>query len=58
VQFGLAIQIDEHTLALRRRVPPLTQSQLRRLSPVLQRTHLRLANTAGTSEQLDAAAAS
>ena len=58
VQFGLAMQVDEHTLALRRRVPPLTQSQLRRLSPVLQRTHLRLANTAGPSEQLDRAAAS
>lgn len=57
VQFGLAIQIDEHTMALRRRVPPLTQSQLRRLSPVLQRTHLRLANTAAPSEQLDAASA-
>lgn len=58
VRFGLALQVDEHTLAVRRRVPPLTQPQLRRLSPGLQRTHLRLANTATPSEQLDQAAVS
>ncbi len=40
--FHLAIQIDGSTLGLRRRVPPLTQAQLARLSPHLQRTHLHL----------------
>ena len=40
--FHLAIQVDDSSLAIRRRVPPLTQSQLRTLSPHLQRTHLHL----------------
>ncbi len=40
--FHLAVQLDESTLGLRRRVPPLTQAQLKRLSPQLQRTHLHL----------------
>ncbi len=40
--FHLATQVDESTLAMRRRVPPLTHSQLQRLSPQLQRTHLHL----------------
>jgi hypothetical protein len=40
--FGLAAQTDDHTLAVRRRVPPLTLPQLRRLSPVLQAMHARL----------------
>ncbi len=40
--FHLAIQIDGSTLGLRRRVPPLTQAQLGRLSPHLQRTHRHL----------------
>jgi hypothetical protein len=40
--FHLAIQVDGSTLELRRRVPPLTQAQLARLSPHLQRTHRHL----------------
>jgi hypothetical protein len=40
--FHLAIQLDGSTLGLRRRVPPLTQAQLARLSPHLQRTHRHL----------------
>ncbi len=49
VIFRLAAQLDASTLALRRRVPPLTQAQLRGLSPHLQRTHLHLAaGSAGT----------
>lgn len=45
VQFYLALQLDEHTLAVRRRVPPLTLPQLRNLHPTLQRVHLRMVNT-------------
>ncbi len=45
VRFHLGLQLDEHTLAVRRRVPPVTQPQLRHLHPTLQRTHLRLAHT-------------
>jgi hypothetical protein len=56
VGFGLALRVDEHTLAVRRRVPPLTLPQLRRLSPVLQAIHVRLAT--GPNEQLKHAAAS
>ena len=55
VRFQLALQRDEHTLAVRRRVPPLTQPQLRHLHPSLQRTHLRLAATAAPSELEQAA---
>ncbi len=33
---------DEHTLAMRRRVSPLTQPQLRHLHPSLHRTHLQV----------------
>ena len=58
VTFGLALQVDDHTLALLRRVPPLTLPQLRRLSPVLQAMHLRLTDNAGTIGRLDAAVAS
>ena len=58
VRFYLALQVDEHTLAVRRRVPPVTQPQLRRLHPTLQRTHLRLANTAAPSAQGGRAVAS
>jgi hypothetical protein len=39
VRFHLAMQVDTCTLALRRRVPPLTKGQLAALSPHLQRTH-------------------
>ena len=46
VRFYLALQVDEHALAIRRRVPPITHPQLRQLHPTLQRTHLRLANPA------------
>ena len=46
VRFCLALQVDEHVLAIRRRVPPITRPQLRQLHPTLQRTHLRLANPA------------
>lgn len=58
VTFGLALQVDEHTLALLRRVPPLTLPQLRGLSPVLQAMHLRLTNSPAPSGQFDAAVAS
>lgn len=56
-QFHLAVRIDEQIIRVRRRVPPLTQPQLRRLSPVLQAIHLRLVSTAGADERLDRAAA-
>ena len=56
-QFGLVVRIDEHTIRVRRKVPPLTQPELRRLSPVLQAIHLRLVHTAGEGERLDRAAA-
>ena len=49
VRFNLALQVDDHTLAVRRRVPPLTQPQLRRLHPTLQRAHIRLVNAAEPS---------
>ena len=45
VRFHLALQLDDHTLAVRRRVPPLTAPQLRNLHPTLQRAHLRMVNT-------------
>ena len=45
VRFHLALQLDDHTLAVRRRVPPLTTPQLRNLHPTLQRAHLRMVNT-------------
>ncbi|MGH9223473.1 MAG: hypothetical protein ACRD2W_06730 [Acidimicrobiales bacterium] len=45
VRFHLALQLDEHTLGVRRRVPPLTTPQLRNLHPTLQRAHLRMVNT-------------
>ena len=56
-QFGLAMRIDEQTIGVRRRVPPLTLQQLRRLSPVLQAIHLRLADTVGSVNHPDRAAA-
>ena len=52
VRFYLALQVDEHTLAVRRRVPPITQPQLRHLHPTLQRTHLRLADTTHPSTRM------
>jgi hypothetical protein len=58
VRFYLALQVDEHTLAVRRRVPPITQPQLRHLHPTLQRTHLRLANTARPSARVEQPVAS
>jgi hypothetical protein len=42
VRFHLAMQVDASTLALRRRVPPLTKGQLATLSAHLQRTHRHL----------------
>ena len=42
VTFHLALQVDAATLAVRRRVPPLTRPQLERLSVHLQRTHRQL----------------
>ncbi|MDP9403829.1 MAG: hypothetical protein M3P85_11010 [Actinomycetota bacterium] len=44
VAFHLAQQVDHATLAVRRRVPPLTRPQLERLSPYLQQAHIRLTN--------------
>ena len=44
VAFQLALQVDDATLAVRRRVPPLTRRRLERLSPYLQQTHVRLTN--------------
>ncbi len=58
VRFYLALQVDEHTLAVRRRVPPVTQPQLRHLHPTLQRTHLRLANTTRPGTEPEQAVAS
>ncbi len=40
--FGLARFVDESTYAVRRRIPPATSSQLRRLTPDLQRLHTAL----------------
>jgi hypothetical protein len=57
VRFHLALHVDEHTLAVRGRVPPLNQRQVRRLPPSLQRTHLRLANTAPTGGEPEREAA-
>ncbi len=45
VQFHLALQVDASTLAVRRRVAPLTLRQVEALPPTLRRTHLRLTNT-------------
>ena len=42
VVFGLGTWRTEDTLALRRRVPPLTLSQVSRLRPSVQATHRRL----------------
>jgi hypothetical protein len=39
VRFSLANLEDEHTLAVRRRVPPLTRAQVARLPEPLQRAH-------------------
>ena len=55
VRFRLGLQLDAHTLAVRRRVPPLTQPQLRHLHPSLHRTHVRLANTAAPGDPEQAA---
>jgi hypothetical protein len=41
VQFDLAQPESGDTLAVRRRVPPLTQRQVQRLSPALQESHQR-----------------
>ena len=38
-QFGTATRIDEHTLAVRSLLPPLSSRQLSRLPPALQRAH-------------------
>ena len=40
-QFGLGRQLDAETLAVRRRVPPLTLGQIRRLPAELQSAHQR-----------------
>lgn len=53
--FHLAVRFGDSTLGLRRRVPPLTEAQLGRLSPSLQRTHLQLANTEATEAVTDQA---
>ena len=45
-RFHLALQIDDATLAVRRRVPPLTLSQLWELDPTLQHMHDQLADIA------------
>ena len=45
VSFHLALQVDGSTLAVRRRVPPLSLTQVKGLSPHLQRIHDRLSNT-------------
>lgn len=39
VRFSLATLEDDHTLAVRRRVPPLTRAQVARLPEPLQRAH-------------------
>ncbi len=39
IQFELAQAEDERTLAVRRKVPPLSRRQLERLSPALQESH-------------------
>jgi hypothetical protein len=54
VRFHLAMQVDVSSLALRRRVPPLTKGQLAALSPHLQRTHRHL--MADQAEQASARA--
>lgn len=38
-QFGTASRVDEHTIAVRSLLPPLTQRQLSRLPASLQRAH-------------------
>jgi len=40
--FGLARFVDDSTYVVRRRIPPASSSQLRRLSPELQRVHAAL----------------
>lgn len=40
--FGMASFVDERTYAVRRCIPPLSSSQLRRLSPQLNRVHIAL----------------
>ncbi len=42
VAFDLAYFVDEGTYAVRRRIPPASTSQLRRLSPELRRLHTAL----------------
>ncbi len=37
--FGMARFVDDSTYAVRRHIPPLSTSQLRRLNPQLQRLH-------------------
>lgn len=41
VQFELAELVDDHTLAVRRRLPPLTRRQVERLPELLQAAHQR-----------------
>jgi hypothetical protein len=41
VQFELAELVDERTLAVRRRVPPLNRRQVMRLPELLQAAHVR-----------------
>lgn len=41
VQFELATMSDDHTLAVRRRVPPLSRRQVMRLPELLQTAHAR-----------------
>lgn len=45
VRFGVALQVDEATLRLRRHVAPLAEAHLQRLHPTLRQVHVRLANT-------------
>lgn len=42
VTFGMARRQDDSTVAVRRRVPPLVQPQVRRLTVALQRAHEQL----------------
>ena len=41
-QFGLAVFVDAGTYAVRRRIPPISTGQRRRVSPQLQRLHTAL----------------
>jgi len=52
--FGLIQPRQPATVAVRRRIPPLTLAQVRRLSPALQRVHHQLVSVLPAEERLGA----